>query len=108
MLTILSCAGDYPDGRLDFPLEHAPGLPASGAVHLAAEVQGAALQFFADSGSGWQPVGPVLDASVVSDEGGRGAHSSFTGAFIGMMAFDTSGSARPADFLRFDYMPLPP
>jgi hypothetical protein len=41
----------------------------------------------------WQAVGPVLDASVISDEGGRGEHASFTGAFTGMAAFDTSGSA---------------
>ena len=47
------------------------------------------------------PVGPVLDASVISDEGGRGEHGSFTGAFVGMVAFDTSGAAMPADFSRF-------
>jgi xylan 1,4-beta-xylosidase len=47
----------------------------------------------------------VLDASVISDEGGRGAHGSFTGAFIGMLAFDTSGAACPADFHYFDYAP---
>ncbi|MBU2486532.1 MAG: glycoside hydrolase 43 family protein, partial [Alphaproteobacteria bacterium] len=52
-----------------------------------------------------QAVGPVLDASVISDEGGRGEHASFTGAFTGMAAFDTSGSAIPADFDRFDYIP---
>jgi len=41
----------------------------------------------------------------VSDEGGRGPHSSFTGAFVGMLAFDTSGSARTADFASFSYAP---
>ena len=107
VLTLLSCAGDFPDGRLDFPLDDALALPPSGPVHLAAEVRGPRLQFFADGGAGWAPVGPVLDASVVSDEGGRGAHGSFTGAFVGMIAFDTSGAACPADFLRFDYTPLP-
>jgi hypothetical protein len=50
-------------------------------------------------------IGPVLDASVISDEGGRGEHASFTGAFTGMAAFDTSGSAIAADFERFAYMP---
>ena len=74
-------------------------------MRLAADVDGAALQFFADWGLGWQPVGPVLDASVISDEGGRGEHGSFTGAFVGMLAFDTSGSARTADFSSFDYLP---
>jgi xylan 1,4-beta-xylosidase len=47
----------------------------------------------------------VLDASVVSDEAGRGAHASFTGAFVGMLAFDTSGAACPADFADFTYTP---
>ncbi|HSO48530.1 MAG TPA: hypothetical protein VLQ68_11430, partial [Rhizobiaceae bacterium] len=54
------------------------------------------------------PLGPVLDASVVSDEGGRGEHASFTGAFIGMAAFDTSGSAIPADYSFFSYEPRQP
>ena len=45
----------------------------------------------------------MLDASVISDEGGRGEHGSFTGAFIGMAAFDTSGAALPADFGYFSY-----
>jgi xylan 1,4-beta-xylosidase len=57
-------------------------------------------------GEQWQAVGPVLDASVISDEGGRGEHASFTGAFTGMAAFDTSGSAIPADFDRFGYIPV--
>ena len=73
-------------------------------MDLAAEVDGAALQFFADSGAGWRKIGPALDASVVSDEGGRGEHASFTGAFVGMVAFDVSGGALPADFSRFDYL----
>ena len=45
----------------------------------------------------------MLDASVISDEGGRGEHGSFTGAFLGMLAFDTSGAALPADFGYFSY-----
>ena len=105
VLTMLSCPGDWPDQRLQFPLAAPVPLPPEGPVRLAAEVDGAALQFFADWGTGWQAVGPVLDASVISDEGGRGEHGSFTGAFIGMLAFDTSGAALPADFSRFDYTP---
>ena len=45
----------------------------------------------------------VLDAGVVSDEGGRGEHGSFTGAFAGVFAFDTSGRAKTADFDWFNY-----
>jgi xylan 1,4-beta-xylosidase len=61
------------------------------------------LRFHLRISGAWKPVGPKLDASVISDEGGRGEHASFTGAFIGMAAFDTSGGACPADFLQFDY-----
>jgi xylan 1,4-beta-xylosidase len=90
---------------MTFPLEEPIALPGMGPVGLAAEVKGATLQFFYDGGEGWRPAGQVLDASVISDEGGRGAHGSFTGAFIGMLAFDTSGAACPADFGYFDYVP---
>jgi xylan 1,4-beta-xylosidase len=105
VLSILSCPGDWPDGRLTFPLSPPLALPAEGAVELAAEVSGARLQFKARWAPGWQDVGPVLDASVISDEGGRGEHGSFTGAFIGMLAFDTSGAAKAADFEHFHYQP---
>lgn len=102
-LTILSCPGDYPDGRMQFPCDPVP-LP-EGDISLAVEVDGAGQQFFYSLGDGWQRLGPVLDASVISDEGGRGEHGSFTGAFVGMLAFDTSGMGMTADFIRFDYIP---
>ncbi|MBV8604862.1 MAG: glycoside hydrolase family 43 protein [Pelomonas sp.] len=104
VLSVMSCVGDWPDCRMVFaPLID---LPAQGPVKLAAEVRGASLQFLYDVGAGWVAAGAPLDASVVSDEGGRGPHASFTGAFIGMLAFDTSGAARPADYAYFDYLPL--
>ena len=86
-----------PAGRAD------PACRRKAPVGLAAEIDGAELQFFYRTGGEWLPVGPVLDASVISDEGGRGEHGSFTGAFIGMVAFDTSGAAAPADFHYFEY-----
>jgi xylan 1,4-beta-xylosidase len=107
VLTILSCPGDWPDGRLSFPLPEPVKLPDAGPVGLAMAVDYGELQFLfrANRGDPWKPIGPVLDASVISDEGGRGEHGSFTGAFAGMLAFDTSGTARPADFSHFDYVP---
>jgi len=105
VLTLMSCPGDWPDGRMSFPLSAPIPLPAEGAIGLAAEVSYAQLRFLYDTGAGWYPVGPALDASVISDEGGRGAHGSFTGAFIGMLAFDTSGEGCHADFTHFDYSP---
>ena len=106
VLTMLSCPGDWPDARLSFPLAEPVELPPEGPVGLAMEVDMGEVQFFYRLGSGeWIPLGPVLDASVISDEGGRGEHGSFTGAFAGMIAFDTSGAAAPAEFSRFDYIP---
>ncbi len=104
ILTILSCPGDWPDGRLSFPLHPPIPLP-DGPVDLAVEVTDATQQFFFRTGGEWMPAGPELDASVISDEGGRGEHGSFTGAFVGLVAFDTSGRACPADFATFAYLP---
>lgn len=104
VVTILSCPGDFPHGRLSFPVAGGVSIP-DGPVHLAMEIEGNDLLFFwrSHSAPAWQPIGPVLDAGVVSDEGGRGEHGSFTGAFAGMFAFDTSGRGQAADFLGFTY-----
>ena len=107
VITIFSCPGDFPHARMQFPVGSGEAV-ADGPVHLAMEVKENDLQFFIRSGEGgnWQPFGPVLDAGVVSDEGGRGEHGSFTGAFAGMVAFDITGRAKPADFERFVYETL--
>lgn len=103
-LTILSCAGNYPDGRLVFPIDGGVAIP-HGRIQLSMEVTNNDLQFFwqAEGMGAWHAIGPVLDAGVISDEGGRGEHGSFTGAFVGMFAFDTSGRAQIADFDWFNY-----
>ena len=102
VLTIMTCPGDWPDAQAD--------LPAGGADPASRQRPGAAWQPRSTArrcssaiatGDGWKPVGPVLDASVISDEGGRGEHGSFTGAFVGMAAFDTSGAGIAADFDHF-------
>ncbi|MBZ7921982.1 glycoside hydrolase family 43 protein [Ensifer adhaerens] len=106
-LTILSCPGDFPHGRLEFPLGSGVAIP-DGPIELAMEIRDNDLQFFwrERRAGDWRAVGPVLDAGVVSDEGGRGEHGSFTGAFAGMFAFDTSGAGKPADFDCFRYVSL--
>ncbi|WP_139790402.1 glycoside hydrolase family 43 protein [Rhizobium rhizosphaerae] len=107
-LTILSCPGDYPESRLTFPAGSGIAVP-DGPLTLALEINGNGLQFFW-RGAGmadFKAIGPELDASVISDEGGRGEHGSFTGAFLGVFAFDISGRAQPADVSRFVYRPLP-
>ena len=103
-LMLMSCPGDWPDGRMQFPA--APVPLAVGPVELGVEVDHAKQQFIYRQGGGnWQPFGPELDASVISDEGGRGEHGSFTGAFVGMCCFDITGRGRTADFTRFSYDP---
>jgi xylan 1,4-beta-xylosidase len=103
-LTIMSCEGDWTQARLTFPL--AEPVPVRGdTVDLAVEVDGATQRFFAREAGDWRPVGPELDASLISDEAGRGEHGSFTGAFVGVAAFDISGRAATADVQNFLYRP---
>jgi xylan 1,4-beta-xylosidase len=101
-LTILSSEGD-PEGRLTGSLASPIPVGAHGPVRLAATVDHAKLQFAFALDGVWRDVGPVLDASILSDEAGAGEHGSFTGAFVGMFAFDTSGGAIGADFRYFEY-----
>jgi len=101
VLTILSCPGNWPGAGLVYPI--APQPIAAGPVMLKVEVRGAAQQFYWKQAGDWAALGPILDASVISDEGGVGEHASFTGAFVGMVAFDVTGQAMPADFASFRY-----
>ena len=71
---------------------------------LRARIDGRHLQFAASpDGRRWRTVGPVLDASKLSDDYGQGLH--FTGAFVGVCAQDLGGRAAEADF---DYFALTP
>ncbi|MEP2704058.1 MAG: glycoside hydrolase family 43 protein [Roseibium sp.] len=102
-LTIFSCLGDWPDGNLSYPVD--PIAIADGPIELAVDVTNSTQQFYWRQGGDWQAFGPDLDASLISDEGGRGEHASFTGAFVGMLAFDTTGLGKTTDFTRFSYAP---
>ena len=104
-LWLMSCNGDYPDGALEHPLS-APVPLAPGAVELAVEVDHAVQQFFyRQAGGDWQAIGPERDAALTSDEGGRGEHASFTGAFVGVLAYDLAGREQPAEVSAFAYLP---
>jgi len=97
-LNILSCA-DWPEGRVTYPLGEMVALPEAGSVRLRLEINHAELQFFYAVGEGsFRAIGPVLDASILSDEGVRGEHSNFTGNFVGVAAQDLTGRGKAADF----------
>ena len=99
---IVSCPGDVSEALVLY----APVAVPEGPITLSVKVDRATLQFFwAAEGQAAQALGPVLDASVISDEGGVGEHGSFTGAFVGMVAHDLTGQGWSADFTRFDYTP---
>jgi xylan 1,4-beta-xylosidase len=107
-LLLMSSPATYPEGRIALPADPIP-LPQQGPIRLKTEVRGSGLQFFYAPGVGgnWQPAGPVLDASLISDEsGGNGEHGSFTGGFIGMACSDLNGTAMAADFSDFGYRPV--
>src|SRR4029453_9984286 len=104
VLQVHSCLGDHPDALMTYALESDLPLPSSCTIYLGVDVRLTELQFrWSQDGLTWTQVGPVLDASVLSDEAGPGAHGSFTGAFVGMAAHDLTGQALPADFDFFTY-----
>ena len=78
-------------------------------VYMKADFDGAALQFyFAVAPGEWQPIGSVLDGSILSDdyvqESGTGDfYPAFTGAFFGLCCQDFSGQKQHADFGFFTY-----
>ncbi|MEP0520480.1 MAG: glycoside hydrolase family 43 protein [Hyphomicrobiales bacterium] len=104
-LALMSCLGDWPNGAMKQHLS-VPVAVVKGPVEMRVEIDHAHQQFFwKQKNRGWQKIGPELDASLISDEAGRGEHANFTGAFVGMVAFDTSGRAKPVDFYGFSYQP---
>jgi xylan 1,4-beta-xylosidase len=102
VLQLVSCLGDWPGENLTF---HGNTPLPDGPITLHVQVDGAQLQFLWSNGGPLSAVGPILDASVMSDKGGQGEHGSFTGAFVGMIAYDLTGQGWHADFTRFDYLP---
>jgi xylan 1,4-beta-xylosidase len=106
-LLIMSSPATYPEGRLVYPGGPVE-IPDPGPVRLRLEVRGKDLQFYYALGAGdWAPVGPVLDASLISDEKGQnGEHGSFTGGFVGVAASDLNGTAMEAKFSGFVYRPV--
>ncbi|KAF1365751.1 hypothetical protein EJ07DRAFT_93088 [Lizonia empirigonia] len=107
-LLILTSEASWPDGNLKMPFANPVSIPQAGKVRLALSIRGKALQFsYALEGEELKTIGPVYDASILSDEcGGHQAHGSFTGAFVGVAASDLNGTMAKAGFDYFVYRPV--
>jgi xylan 1,4-beta-xylosidase len=90
--------------------EHLGGTTRLG---LGLDVNGPVLRFRSDTGTGWRPFGRPLDATVLSGEhaeemeGGQIRALGFTGAFVGLWAWDLAGGCLPADFDEATYRTAP-
>lgn len=108
-LLVMSSEASWPDSELRTPFpEPSVKIPDEGKVRLALSIRGARLQFYyaMEGEEQLKKIGPVLDASIVSDEcGGHALHGSFTGAFVGMACSDLNGTALKATFDYFVYRP---
>nr|ANR02571.1 HxylB [[Humicola] grisea var. thermoidea] len=107
-LFIMASEASWPLGELRYPVPEGVRIPNEGKVRLALTIRGRELQFYyALEGEELKKIGPVLDASIVSDEcGGHQRHGSFTGAFVGVAASDLNGTAAEATFDYFIYRPV--
>lgn len=104
---ICSCNGDQSQ-QLQHPIWGARVVVPAGPVRLSVKVDGARQQFFLSPNDGDEvAIGPMLDASVLSDEAGKGEGANFTGNFVGMSAQDLTGRRKPADFRDFHYQCTP-
>lgn len=104
--------GDRGRVTLDEPGQHALDPDGPSRLRLRMELAGAALTFRCDTGGGWRRVGPRFDATILSDEhaevieDGQIRALGFTGAFLGLWAWDLTGAGHPADFDDAAYGPV--
>lgn len=106
-LQILICDNFEIKEVLDAPIS----FELSQTVLLKALMQRAQLQFYvASAPEKWQEIGPVLDASILSDDyvrtGSDRYRPAFTGAFVGLACQDLTGHSTPCDFQYFTYKAL--
>ena len=89
------------DGVYDELADSQVVIPDWSRCHLRAVINAASLQFLASpDGVAWQAIGPVLDASKLSDDYGHYLH--FTGAMVGLCAQDLNDRTALADFDYFE------
>ncbi len=85
------------DGRSSFPLGDMPVPVPEGAIFLRVEFSDSKLLFsWSVDGVAFLPIGPALDASLLSDD--HGEHWGFTGTFVALACQDLSGAGCTAEF----------
>lgn len=90
-------------GVFDEPLLERVSIEGWDRCYLKVEVDYHILQFFySKDGKEWWKIGPVMDASILSDE--YTEPNRFTGAFVGLCCQDLSGQKIAADFDYFEYI----
>jgi xylan 1,4-beta-xylosidase len=104
ILQVLVCDKYQTEEMLEAPIV----LPGDGALQLKAAWDGAAVQFYyATKEENWQPAGPQLDGSILSDDYVQDADQryrpAFTGAFVGVCCQDLSGRGGTATFRDWRY-----
>jgi xylan 1,4-beta-xylosidase len=109
-ISIMSCEGD-PTTFSTFPLHDSKNhisqikIPANQSIFLRASVNHQDLIFsWSLDNKTWNIIDLILDYSLISDEAGKGAGNSFTGAFVGMCCQDLSGQSNFADFEFFEHI----
>jgi len=98
-LGILTCDNN----DFNYPLDTDVCIEGWKKCFLKVNVEYDRLQFsYSAEGVNWSTIGPVCDASTLSDEYCQ--EGRFTGAFIGLCCQDLSGQRKYADFDYFDYV----
>ncbi|QUH32110.1 glycoside hydrolase family 43 protein [Vallitalea guaymasensis] len=101
VLTIIVCD----NGTFDYPIDEGISIHKDEKCYLKVEVNYVKLQFYySGDGFDWKAIGPVFDASTLSDEYFTYIKEErFTGAFVGLCCQDLTGLHINADFDYFEY-----
>ncbi|NNK33428.1 MAG: glycoside hydrolase family 43 protein, partial [Xanthomonadales bacterium] len=103
-LAVMSCEGEILLDAVFPEYGNRVAVPEGQKLHLRVDVDGARLVFsWSADGDAWNEFPVSLDASLLSDEAGKGEGAQFTGAFVGICCQDMAGTGRPADFRYFCY-----
>lgn len=85
------------DGTSSFPVGGTPVPVPTGDLYLRMVFDESDLQFsWSTDGTDFHNIGPVLDASLLSDD--HGDHWGFTGTFVALACQDLTGSKLAAEF----------